>query len=433
MCLSNTAIGQDQAANCRFVVTFSSSSLRYTCKHEAPSVATWSASNTLLLCTLLASIAEPSRCLDALVVALDHSHGEYTSVMQLQRASLQLCVACRSGCRLQLRVAKGTPRHLWAGRADAADTGRRAKRPCSTRVPALRPHRVTWELPGRMMAEQSTDAMANVKCVVFNCNKKPSGGGGVAWPESVEEIVFGWEFNQPIVGIVWPEHLQKLSFGRYFSQCVDRVAWPPSLTHLRFGTNFNKPISATRWPASLRELSFDGYFNQPISRATWPASLQKLSFGAYFNRSITGVVWPTSLRQLSFGVSFNQPIARVVWPAALQELDLGWNFNHSIDGVSWPDLQELKLSRDFNQPIHGVVWPASLKRLSFGARFRQPVIGVVWPASLEQLAFGSDFHGQFGNVYWPASLRQLTIVSRPEEQLPTFPGVQVCGVWEHGW
>ena len=87
----------------------------------------------------------------------------------------------------------------------------------------------------------------------------------------------------------------------------------------------------------------------------------------------------------------------------------------------------------FNQPITEVRWPPSLLKVAFGDCFDQPVAGVAWPASLRELAFSRDFSLPDESFEWPEYLEKLTIACRPNEPLPSWPGVQVVGTWRTYW
>lgn len=91
------------------------------------------------------------------------------------------------------------------------------------------------------------------------------------------------------------------------------------------------------------------------------------------------------------------------------------------------------LTSDFNQPIREVRWPASLLKVTFGECFDQPVAGVGWPESLKELAFSRDFTLPSESFEWPASLWKVTVARRPDEPLPSWPGVRVSGIWRAYW
>ncbi|CAM9100303.1 unnamed protein product, partial [Hapterophycus canaliculatus] len=230
-----------------------------------------------------------SRCVDALAVVLNAScdgKGWFPSTRQLQLASLQLCVACRSVPSLRLEVDMTVPHRLWvdpSGQGACSPGHRLQTRP--SRVPSARLHTVLWRMPASLLM-WSSGVLADLKCLIFTD-----------------------EFNDAVDEVVWPRGLRRLSFGRAFNQTVVGTSFPTSLIRLDFGGSFNQPIDTVPWPGSLEQLSFDGgLFNQPIEAVAWPQSLTNLTFGFAFNRPIKGVSWPPSLRQLEFGDFFNQPI-----------------------------------------------------------------------------------------------------------------------------
>jgi len=376
----------------------------------------------------------------------------FTSTLELQRVSLDFCLACRSAPTLHVYVQAQTPRSLWSSRAPTNTNSSKAR--LSTRVPIVRALRLTWVLPMKVLVESaavelwawselvhllgalSAGSLGSVvwpkrlqhlvldtswpavamKSVQWPPNLQHLKFGvdfnqpivGAVWPDSLQQLSFGHCFNRPIFGAIWPASLQKLSFGNWFNQSIVGVAWPASLQQLSFGAHFTRPIAGAAWPVSLQSLSFEK-FRRPLVGVVWPASLRQLSFGCDFNQCIVNVVWPASLQQLSFGNGFNSTIVGVVWPASLQQLSFGDRFYQSIVGVVWPDsLQQLSFGESFNRSIVGVVWPASLQQLSFGRHFNQPIVGVVWPASLQRLSFGRSFNHSIVGVVWPASLQQLS-------------------------
>ena len=60
---------------------------------------------------------------------------------------------------------------------------------------------------------------------------------GVTWPNSLQSLSFGYDFNQALEGVVWPSSLQSLSFDTCFSQSLEGVEWPSNLQSLSFKGN----------------------------------------------------------------------------------------------------------------------------------------------------------------------------------------------------
>lgn len=207
--------------------------------------------------------AEPSgnSYFNALAVALNQMcDGKrwYASTKELQPASLDLCIACRTCPTGHLQVGTRTPRRLLA----AADL---PKGRCCTRVPRVRARRVTWDLRTAAELRIPILAMTDTDC-----------------------LEFGDDFNGSLEAVGWPRRLKTIEFCQV--------------------SPLNHPIDLVEWPASLQTLAFGQFFNQPIKGVCWPASLQNLNFGNEFNQAIEGVSWPDSLQTLTFGDRFNQSV-----------------------------------------------------------------------------------------------------------------------------
>ncbi|CAM9739511.1 unnamed protein product, partial [Ectocarpus fasciculatus] len=225
----------------------------------------------------------PSLGLDALIVAVSNTcdgKGWFTSTLDLQLVSLQLCVACRSVPSLKLMVRSGTPWRLWLGGVKTPG----AKKTNMSRLPTLRAREVCWNLP----VEYISGALENVKCLTFDDCLTES-VDDVAWPVSLEQLTMGTHFNKRVDGVWFPASLQRLTFGSYFNQRIDEACWPVSLQRLVFGYDFNQAIDHVRWPESLQRLVFGHDFNQAIDQTCWPASLQQLVFGDDFNQALERV------------------------------------------------------------------------------------------------------------------------------------------------
>ena len=396
--------------------------------------------------------AGPSLCLDALFVALNQAYdGElgYVPTRNLQLASVQLCVACRSSATLRVRVDDATPHTLLTtsnspqaslrspnGLETGSPTGSREAAGCgATRVPPVRAHTVVWERSAPTSAQTAEmellrgarslqlgrafsgglESVAWPEGLVrlelggrFDWPAKPA--KPVSWPSSIRHLTFGQYFDKPVDGVSWPESLETLTFGKWFNQPISGVEWPVSLERLSLGQWYNQPISGLAWPPSLRCLTFEGDFNHAITGAGWPDSLESLKLGHSFDQPVEGVSWPASLRALTFGRRFNRPVSRAAWPASLRRLTFGYCFDQPIDQASWPSsLRRLEFGHRFNHPVAAVLWPASLEFLAFGDNFNQPIAAVVdWPVLLRHLVFGYHFNQPVRSVAWPPGLRYLS-------------------------
>ncbi|CBJ31361.1 conserved unknown protein [Ectocarpus siliculosus] len=273
--------------------------------------------------------AGPSRCLDALIIALNQASGGewYTSTMQLQLASLELCASCRSMHLLKLNVQHGTPTRLWRGTATTRET-RSVKRRNVTRVPVVRARTVTWKLPGLALRNMTGDA----------------------WSE-VTTFSLGPGFDDDLPrGIQWPEKLTLLGLGPGFNRSVEHLSLPASVRFLVFGASFNMPMDNFAWPPLLRVLVLGPSFSQPIHPGAFPESLQVLLFQGDFTHPVEGFVWPRSLLQLYVWGLLAQPLGRISWPASLQVLLFGHVRNESLDEVTWPESLRSHGAQEMNGP-----------------------------------------------------------------------------------
>lgn len=374
-------------------------------------------------------------CLGAFAAALDQTcnGGEwYTSTKELQLVSLQFCTTCRGATTLTLRVNADIPRRLLAA-ADAPSRNR--KRLCRTRVPRLRVRRVVWKLPTAAELRMPIYALAEAHEMHFRRTFVDS-LEGIVWPRRLKVLrVDSCEQLYPMAGVLWPESLQNLTFGGDFNQSMEGAIFPGSLQQLTFGFCFNQSIEGIRWPKGLRRLSFGYGFDQPIEAVMLPDSVTQLAFGYTFDQPIEAVRWPASLQHLTFGFAFDEPIASVVWPPSLQELAFGECFDEPIEGVLWPDsLQQLSFGRDFDQPMERVRWPASLQELSIGtlcdffstvpgvrmySDFDQRIDGARWPASLRRLTLGGGFSRPFRHLRsWMPDLEEFTLLLKDRSKYP---------------
>ncbi len=149
----------------------------------------------------------------------------------------------------------------------------------------------------------------------------------ITLPSSLQNLTFGFEFNQSLEGVTLPSSLQNLTLSRRFNRSLERVTLPSSLRTLTCGDLFNQSLEGVALPSSLQNLTFGSTFNQSLEGVTLPSSLQNLTFGIDFNQSLEGVTLPSSLQNLTLGEGFNQSLQGVILPGGLQNLTFGWKFN----------------------------------------------------------------------------------------------------------
>ena len=93
-------------------------------------------------------------------------------------------------------------------------------------------------------------------------NQLPSEQPGLI-PDSVTDLTFGSNFNQPLESGYIPNSVTNLRFGDKFNQPLRLGHIPNSVTNLRFSDNFNQPLLQGHIPDSVIKLIFCGNFNQP--------------------------------------------------------------------------------------------------------------------------------------------------------------------------
>ena len=327
----------------------------------------------------------------------------YTSIRELQLATIPFCVACRTVTTVHLTVDNETPPHLLAA-ADATLAMHGSENPVTARLPRLRALAVTWERDSSVELATPIYALADVDTFTFFADFNDS-IANVAWPRRLRVLEFGDDFNQPVHSVSWPLTIDTLAFGYSFNHAVEGTAFPSSLQNLSFDDTFNRPIAGVSWPPSLRRLRFGLEFDQPIDGFVWPPSLRQIYLDGFFNRSIESVMWPTSLLKLRFGESFNMPVARVVWPASLKELIFGTHFEQ--------DENRCMFYSSFNQALDKAIWPASLRRLTLGDTFAQSLHELgAWMPGLEYFTLLVEDYSLLVGVEWPKCLKKLTMYGK---------------------
>lgn len=171
---------------------------------------------------------------DALTVALNHgSDGVewYVSTTNLQMASWDLCVTCRSLAMPHIVVNRDTPLYLWLRRKQEAFRNKGAV----SRIPALRSSSITWAMPPEFISEGSKLFLQKRGNLISGFRRllrwSPSRNEATAtwWPTTLRKMSFAPTFDHSISDILWPGCLEQLIFGREFDQAINNVQWPTSL------------------------------------------------------------------------------------------------------------------------------------------------------------------------------------------------------------
>lgn len=129
-------------------------------------------------------------------------------------------------------------------------------------------------------------------------------------PNSVEEIVFGDNFNQKLSHL--PSKVKKITFGFNFNHLIDYGDLPDSIEYLEFTCNFNQAI--VKYPSNLKVLKFgenhpamvsDGHENFNYKFKNLPTTLEILKFSEYSRYSYFGELeLPDSIKILQLGKNF---------------------------------------------------------------------------------------------------------------------------------
>jgi hypothetical protein len=141
---------------------------------------------------------------------------------------------------------------------------------------------------------------------------------------NLKELIVGRDFNKNMVGTL-PISLIKLTFRDNFTNKYIPITHGPiqynqkqynqklenslstlvNLQELNFGYSFNENINMCVFPISLIKLTFGTFFNQNIgNRLSRLVNLKELTFGNNFNNigeAFTNITFPTSLIKLTFG------------------------------------------------------------------------------------------------------------------------------------
>ncbi|CAN0465598.1 unnamed protein product, partial [Ectocarpus sp. 12 AP-2014] len=137
-----------------------------------------------------------TQCFDAFLVALGQAceGGKkrwYTSTLELQLASLDICRACREVSILHVRVGDRTPRSLWSShKVYTRPSTRSWKIRQSSRVPVVRALRLTWELPMEdLLRTAAVELWTSSECLELKGSLSAASLGSVSWPRGLKLII----------------------------------------------------------------------------------------------------------------------------------------------------------------------------------------------------------------------------------------------------
>lgn len=216
-------------------------------------------------------------------------------------------------------------------------------------------------------------------------------------PYSVTELHIQTKTSISLNNVI-PDSVQKLYLNGLFYNLENAI--PNSIKELTFGDDFNQPINDLI-PNSVEILKFGNHFNKEV-KGHLPNSIKHLSLGNFFNQPIDGCI-PNNLISLKFGSQFNNPLDGAL-PSSLIHLELGFNFNQKIEGRLPQNLKFLKISKCFRKKL---IFPPNLTHLILTFRPKGNINYLI-PKSVTHLSFT----GELGeNVYdlVPRHVTYLTI------------------------
>lgn len=300
----------------------------------------------------------------------------------------------------------------------------------------------------------------------FDCKVYETVGGkhrSIRFPDTIEELVFGDEFNQRLTFLEFPKKLKRLQIGDKFGWSIQKCALPDSLESLILGEKWSEDPRLPRggiWtlPNGLKQLVMNGFRHKVVFKQSpgyWklPAGLKTLFIGHQFGHSIAGWVLPKALEWLTIMHCAGSHIPDDTFPNTLRYL--------RINGIESPlpqppSLEELRIDiyrAEFGFPKHSrlrtlqtgiisglpseglfrfpstlvklvvstfwrcdalryVVMPECLEELDLSkTRFNAPVIGWSLPRHLKVLRLGIIFNqpviNEQGQLGLPSSLEIL--------------------------
>jgi len=135
-------------------------------------------------------------------------------------------------------------------------------------------------------------------------------------PSSVEEIVFDYNFNQPLDYL--PAGIKKITFGKFFNHLINFKNLPTSIEYLEFGYCYNKTIH--EYPPNLKILKFGRNYSSKIFNL--PHGLIKLEINEKFSSLILDL--PTTLEILKFDENSEySQLDKLELPNSIKILQLG--------------------------------------------------------------------------------------------------------------
>ena len=150
---------------------------------------------------------------------------------------------------------------------------------------------------------------------------------GLKFTDSIKKIIFCNDSNDPNIldNATFPNSLETLEFGGDFNRTIEKVKFPNSLAHIIFGDSFNQSLDNIIFPESLKSITYGSDFNQSLNNFKFPINLETLKFSFSFNQPLTNL--PNSIKYLEFD-KINAPLINL--PSSIKQIKIWLEIVKSI-------------------------------------------------------------------------------------------------------
>lgn len=210
-------------------------------------------------------------------------------------------------------------------------------------------------------------------------------------PDGIEElkISLGYNYLRENFSSINTIKLKKLIIGHVYKKYLlttssfDLNSIPNSVEEIVFGDTFNQPL--TYLPKEVKKITFGFNYNQLIGYGDLPDSIEYLEFGYKFNNVI--IKYPSNLKILKFGRNYSSKIDNL--PEGLIELEINERFNNKLSNL--PATLEILRFNEYAEYSHldKLELPDSIKILQLGKYQKQMSIKNI-PKSLEYIKYSKS-------------------------------------------
>lgn len=224
---------------------------------------------------------------------------------------------------------------------------------------------------------QKIELVEGLEIIYFGCYFNQD----VVFPETIKEIYFSGTYNRPtflpastqrvIFGagcfnnlITAKEGLKEIHLANDFDLSIDGMI-PLTVEKIMIGNKFNQPVTCLSKHTNLVSLTLGNSFDQNIDML--PDNIKILSIGNSFNSGIGKL--SQQLESLTIGNMFNQPLNNILRPLKkLSFLSLGNEFCHPLN-INDCSIITLIVGEKFNHSLHSF---SKVTNLTIGEAFSHP-------------------------------------------------------------